>query len=121
MQVTIEGTFYFTNRKIKEIDGFEEKLEVKDGMKEHEILSLMMDYKTSPLVAVLRKKHPKFAGLRKIKLASFVEQIPADEEVDTLESLTMEDDEIDSVGTITADKEFGDIAQALGGAKKRQK
>jgi len=120
MQVTIEGTFYFTNRKIKEIDGFEEKIEVKDGMKEHEVLSLMMDHKKSPLLQILKKKHPSFSGLRKIRLASFVEEIPADEEIDTLESLSEPDDSVDHVGTITADKEFGDIAQTLGGVKKKK-
>lgn len=121
MKVTIEGTYYITNRKIKEIEGFEETLEVKDGLKDYEIMTLMMDHKSSPLIATLKKKQPKYVGLRKIKLVGFKQVIPADEEVDTLESLALDDDSVDGGGVITADKEFGDIAEALGGAKKKGK
>jgi hypothetical protein len=121
MKVTIEGTYYITNRKIKEIEGFEETLEVKDGLKDYEIMTLMMEPKTSPLISALRKKQPKYVGLRKIKLVGFKQVIPADEEVDTLESLALDDDDLDSGGVVTADQEFADIAQALGGTKKKGK
>lgn len=103
MKVTVVGTYYILSRKIKEVVNFEADVVVPDGMRKSAVLSYLLRSEDSPLAEHLRKEDKQFHKVAKIKLTKFVETIPADEEVDTIESL----------GVATVDSDFGDIAEML--------
>ena len=90
-----------------------------DSLEEHQILSLLSDKKQSPLYEKLKKEDKQFLRLRKIALVDFVQTIPSNEEVDTLEDILSEDDENKKPsGKVISNKEF-DVLDALADEKPK--
>lgn len=121
MQVTVEGKYVVSSRKIKELVNFETKVNVPDGLTENEIKSLLAKSKESPLAKKLREEDKQFYALSKFRLLDFSKTLPADEVVDTPESLGINKKaEKKPSGKITANQEFDDISDALSDKPKKK-
>lgn len=116
MKVQVYGVYYFKNHRNKDIKNYDCEVEVPDGLKEHEVLSLLTTKErtgfVNPLHRVLAKKDEAFLGVKKVRLASFVEKmvVPEDEGMDSIEE--------NSDGKMVLSDEFGDLGDEVAPKKR---
>lgn len=120
MEVQVFGTYFFKNHSNMDLGNFDTKVEVPDGLKEHEVLSYLCQKEEggfiNPLHRILAKEDKQFMGTCKIKLASFVHKKVADQDA-------VDSDDFDSVdvvsGKMVLSDEFGDLAEEVEPVKKK--